>query len=139
MARTGGGDVDPERDIERLHVVLADWLVGIRDDPRPFADSLDDGFVAIVADGAVHDANGYLAHLETLRETAPPQRIELDDVEHRRAIYGIHLVTFVKRYQRPDGDRNLATSIWLRETDRTNTGLQLLHLHETPIVPDEER
>ena len=136
MGSSDPAGVDPTRDVRRLHVLLEDWFVGIRDDVGPLEQALDEGFIAITADGRQHDRSSYLASLSALKGEDPPRAVALEHVEHRRAIYGMHLVTFDKQLaQGPETDE-FTCSLWLRETDRVRTGLQWLFLQETAVAPD---
>ncbi|MFP8958041.1 DUF4440 domain-containing protein [Natrialbaceae archaeon A-CW3] len=132
---TNRTNVDTGREIRRLHTVLEDVYSGIRKDPSPIANALASSFTYVAPDGTVHDREGAL---ETWRDavgefddSAPPYTVDVRDVERRGSIYDVHLVTYERR-ERIDGDWNaLTSSVWLRETSDTLTGLEWLHLHET--------
>lgn len=131
-------DIDPLREIRRMHVLLEDWYGGIRRDLGPFETSLADEFTAVTSDGQLHDRAGYLAALDARRDAIDgPIAIEVEDVVEQRALYGVHQVTFRKRIAHDEGSSVTTCSMWLRETSRTSTGLQWLHLQETPLEVDD--
>lgn len=134
-----GTDIDPIREVRRLHVLLEDWYGGIRADLGPFESSLADGFSAITHDGALYDGPGYLEALHERRdEQAGIVSIDLDQLTAQRSLYGVHQVTFEKQVKTDEETTTSTCSMWLRETSRTATGLQWLHLQETPIEPENE-
>ena len=138
MAGSSSSSADPIREVRRLLIVLDDWFVGIRDDLAPLAQSLADGFVAVDATGRVQEGREYLEILERRKTQRSPTGLTISDPEHRRAIYGTHLITFHMRIAGSDTTEVLTYSIWLRETDQSPTGLHLLSLQETPVLPPEE-
>lgn len=141
MSPGSGDDVDPIREVNRLHLMLQDWYGGVRDDVDPIENALAGDFLSITPDGRLLDREGSIAAWRDRRraygDSRPPVRVELEDVTVARTIYGVHQVTYRKRL-RVDGDERVyQCSLWLRETERVNTGLQWLHLSETRVEPDE--
>lgn len=131
-------DIDPLREIRRMHVLLEDWYGGIRTDLGPFETSLADEFTAILRDGTLYDRAGYVSALEERKNAVGgPVGIEIEELSEQRALYGVHQVTFQKRMMSDAGPTVSRCSMWLRETSRTSTGLQWLHLQETPIDVNE--
>lgn len=134
-------DVDPEREIKRLHVVLEDWFGGIRNDLRPLEESLAPEFTAVTPDGQLHDRAAYFDRLDERRSAVGNVRIQIEELVEQRALYGMHQLTFHKRIVGGAEPDVRQCSAWVRETNRTSTGLQYLHLHETRIPqsePDDE-
>ncbi len=124
-------DVDPEREVRRLHLMLGDWFAGVRDDVEPLENAMARDFTAITPDGVVHDAGGYVDALAAERGELERARLEVEDIAERRSMYDLHQLTFVKVLRSTEGEERRTCSIWVRETNRTATGLQLLHLQET--------
>ncbi|MCU4751294.1 nuclear transport factor 2 family protein [Halobacteria archaeon AArc-curdl1] len=132
---TNRTNVDTGREIRRVHTVLEDLYGGIRGDPSPVADALASSFTYVAPDGTVHDREDTL---ETWRnasgeydDSTPPYTVDVRAVERRGSIYDVHLMTYERR-ERIDGDwSTLTSSVWLRETSDTLTGLEWLHLHES--------
>lgn len=136
MSASGGGDLDPIREVRRVHLALEDWLVGIRQDAQPIETALAPGFVAIDIHGELSAGTEWLDRLQSQYGTGAGVSIELSNLEHRRELYGLHLVTYEKALHVGEASERIMGSVWLRETDRVETtGLQWLHLQETPIPP----
>lgn len=146
MSASGGDGLDPRREVRRVHLALEDWLVGIRQDAQPIETALAPGFVAIDIHGELSEGTEWLDRLQSQYGTGARVSIQLSNLEHRRELYGLHLVTYEKELHVGDASERIRGSVWLRETDRAETtGLHWLHLQETPIPPpadedeDEER
>lgn len=122
--------------------MLEDWFVGIRDDLRPFERTLDPAFCWVGPDGVIREGDEIVAALSTERTNVKgadgPVSLNIDAIEHHRDRYGLHLITFEKRLQVGSNVDARTCSVWLAETDRSPTGLAWLHLHETPLVSDEQ-
>ena len=143
MSTGSKNEVDPPREVKRLHLMLEDWYAGIRNDIDPIIDALASDFTAIGPDGRVYDRDESVDAWEerraTYRSSTPPVSVELEDLTEQRAIYGVHQLTFEKRLRVHGEWKAYACSLWFRETDRVRTGLQWLHLSEVPIEePDED-
>lgn len=142
MSPAASSDIDPEREVRRIHVMLEDWYGGIRDQVDPFEKSLATDFTAIGPDGAIRTRtetlDAYAAERAEYAAAGVPVAIELEEIEHRRARNRLHLLTYVKRIQAGDAVEARSCSVWLRETDRAPTGLQWLHLQETPRTVTED-
>ena len=139
-------DVDPVREVERMHVFIQDWIGGLRQNMSPFTESLAEEFTFIPPSGTVLDREQSIAAMEDAgdahADSSPSFRIDVQDAEVQLSVYGMHLVTY-REHQRIDGEWHSRTSsVWLRETTRTATGLEWVHLHETwlesPHEDDEE-
>lgn len=142
MPAGSSGDVDPVREVNRLHLMLEDWYGGIREDIDPIEDALAAEFTSIGRDGVLRDRRASLRvwreDRNAYRESTPPVSVDLEDVTVQRTIYGVHQVTYRKRL-RVDGEwETYGCSLWLRETERVATGLQWLHLAETPVIESDE-
>lgn len=145
MSPSSADDVDPVREVRRLHLVLDDWYAGIRDALEPLEVALADDFTVTTPDGELTDPQGYFDAITAEREAATEagERIALnvDEIEHQRAIYGLHHVTYRETQTRAGSEDRWRCSVWMRETDRVSTGIQWLHLQKTPIpaenAPDE--
>lgn len=134
-------DVDPEREIKRIHNLLEDWYCGIRDEITAIEDALAPNVTFVDATGTIHSGEEVVSAFEdrftAAQESGAPVSLTIADIEARRELYGIHQVTFTKeRYC--DGDVETTTcSLWFRETNRVTSGLQWLHLQET-LVPEAD-
>lgn len=142
MSSGSDGEVDPTREVTRLHLMLEDWYVGIRDDISPITDALASDFTWIGPDGRHHDRKECISAWETRRSeygsSTPPVSVELEEITEERTIYGVHHLTFRKRV-RVAGDWEAFTcSLWFRETERVRTGLQWLHLVEVPVTEEQD-
>lgn len=140
MSAGSSDEVDPVREVRRLHLMLNDWYTGIRDDIDPIEAALAPEFTSIGPDGELRDATESVRAWERRRDeytaSSPPVSLELEDVAVQRTIYGVHQVTYRKQV-RVDGEWEVfGCSLWLRETDRVPTGLQWLHLTETPVATE---
>ena len=125
-------DVNPVREVNRLHLVLDDWYGNIRSDLGPVQQSLADDFTWIGPTGQVSGRNDSLEAWARRRDEI--QGIDVDDVTIQRTIYGVHQVTYTKVQQTSADTEMVMCSLWLRETEQSSTGLQWLHLTETPIT-----
>lgn len=111
--------------------MLGDWFAGIRDDIQPLEGAMARDFSAVTPDGRIHDAAGYIDALAAERAALDRARIEVEDISEQRSMYDLYQLTFEKIVRSGDGEDRRTCSIWVRETNRTATGLQLLHLQET--------
>lgn len=144
MSAGGTSDVDPVREVERLHLLLSDWYNGIRDDIDPIVSALAEDFTWIGPEGVLQEREGAVRAFQERRDdysrSTPPVSVEVEDVAVQRTIYGVHQVTYRKRV-RVDGEwQEFGCSLWFRETERVSTGLQWLHLTETPraAAPEDD-
>ena len=142
MSGGSGSDVDPVREVKRLHLVLEDWYGKIRGNIDPIENALAADFTWIGPDGGVADRSASVTawneRRESYTEAATPVGVDLEDVSLQRSIYGVHQMTYTKHVA-VDGDtRSFTCSLWLRETERAASGLQWLHLTETRIAEPEE-
>ncbi len=130
-------DVDPEREIRRLHLLLEDWYGGIREDIEPIVDALADDFSMIRPDGTLCDRDAALAawtdERDQFRASEPPVAVEIDELSVHRTLYGVHQLTYLKRLRIGGEWKNRRCSLWLRETERVPSGLQWLHQTETSV------
>lgn len=138
---SSSNDVDPVREVRRMHVLLEDWFGGIRQDLDPLKDSLAPDFTAVGPDGTRRNGTEMLEALADERDAfSSPVRVNLQDVTKHRDLYGVHHLTFEKHLAAGEETEVRTCSVWLRETNRAPTGLQWLHLQETPVEaePEEE-
>lgn len=126
-----------------MHLFIEDWIGGLRQDMSPFTEALAEEFTFVPPDGSVLDREEAIAAMEAVddahSDSSPSFRIDVQDTEVQLSVYGMHLVTY-REHQRIDGEWHSRTSsVWLRETTRTATGLEWVHLHETWLetVDDE--
>ena len=142
MPGGSGSDVDPVREVNRLHLVLEDWYGKIRGDIDPIENALAADFTWIDPDGDVADRSASVAAWRERRQSytaaATPVSIDLEDVTFQRSIYGVHQMTYTKHVTVDGETRSFTCSLWLRETERAPSGLQWLHLTETRIAESEE-
>lgn len=136
-------DVDPVREVRRMHTFIEDWIGGIRDDVSPFADALAPEFTFVPPDGVLRDRESAVAAMEDAggahADSTPHFVIEIENAERQLSVYGMHLVTY-EEYQRVDGDWQARTSsVWLRETADTPSGLEWVHLHESWLETGDEQ
>ena len=132
MAGSSGSDVNPVREVNRLHLVIDDWYGNIRPDLGPVRQSLADDFTWIGPTGVLTDRDGSLELWKSQRSEITG--IDVQDIAIQRTIYGVHQVTFIKIQQTTNDKKTMTCSLWLRETERSPTGLQWLHLTETPLI-----
>ena len=143
MTDSTASDVDPVREVERMHVFIEDWIGGLRQNISPFTEALAEEFTFVPPSGSVLDREEAIAAMEAAddahADSSPSFRVDVQDAEVQLSVYGMHLVTY-REHQRIDGEWHSRTSsVWLRETTRTATGLEWVHLHETWLeVPDED-
>ena len=135
MGSGTGSDVDPVREVNRLHLVLDDWYGGIRDHIEPIELALAEDFTWISPDGRLA---GPAESLEAWRERREerldgPTGVDVEDVTVQRTIYGVHQMTFTKHVTAAGTADSYTCTLWLRETERVPSGLQWLHLSETRI------
>lgn len=129
-------DVDPVREVNRLHLLLQDWYNGIRDDIDPISDAMASDFTSIGPTGEIRDRRSTLEAWSQERSRIAqetPVTVAVEDVSVRRSLFGLHQVT----YRREIAGNASTCDLWLRETDRVRTGLQWLHLTEVPAPADE--
>lgn len=141
MSPAASGDVDPSREIRRAHMMLEDWFGGIREEIDAIEAVLGESFTTVGSEGTVRNRTDSLEALREDREayvqSSPTVLVEVDEITHHLELHGTHMLTFEKRI-RVDGEWEARRcSLWLRETDQSPTGLQWLHLHETPIQESE--
>lgn len=141
MASGSGTDVDPEREVNRLHLMLEDWYADVRPDIDPIITALADDFTTIGPDGRLREREAAVASWEDRQasyvDSTPAVAVELEDIGVERSLYGVHQVTFGKRV-RVDGEWTIyACSLWLRETDSVPSGLQWLHLTESEVTVED--
>lgn len=135
-------DVDPAREVNRLHLLRQDWYNGIRDDIDPIEGALAGDFTWLAPDGRLRERRDAITTWTEERDdyvrSSPPVSVELEEVTVQRTLYGVHQVTYDKRV-RVDGTWTaFGCSLWLRETQRVATGLEWLHLAETPLPESAE-
>jgi hypothetical protein len=128
-------DVDPEREIDRMHEAIEDWFTGAIDDLAPFADALAPAFHIVSPDGTTRSREEIVASMAgahgTSADTEPPFVIDIRNVERRDSAGDHHLVTY-EEHQRAGGSWEARTSsAWLREEAAAPGGLAWVHLHET--------
>ncbi len=142
MGAGSATDVDPVREVKRLHLVLDDWYGGIRDDIDPLVGSLASDFTWVSPDGRLGGRDESVAAWQERRdehtEDGPPATVEIEDITIQRTIYGVHQLTFRKHVRSAGTVRPFTCSLWLRETERSPTGLQWLHLTETERTGADE-
>ncbi len=138
MSTGSSEDVDPIREVRRLHLMIGDWFAGVRNDLDPLEGAMARDFTAVTSDGEIHDASGYLEALAAERDTLDRPRIEVEEISEQRSMYDLYQISFEKIITTADREECRTCSVWVRETNRTATGLQLLHLHETTQPPAEE-
>ena len=130
-------DVQPEREVRRLHLMLEDWYGGIRSDIDPITDALASSFTWLAPDGTLADRDEALTRWSATRnefvETTPSPSVSVSSIDLRRTLFGIHQVTYHKEIRQGDAVTTRACSLWLRETERVPSGLQWLHLAEVPV------
>lgn len=142
MTDSSESGVDLAREIRRVHTIIEDGFGGIRDGLSPVADALASEFRYVAPDGTIRDREATIAamndSLGTYVDSTPPFTIDIRNVERQVSIYGMHLMTY-ERHQRIDGDwAGRTSSVWLYETEDTPTGLEWLHLQETPLTSNED-
>ena len=143
MTDSTASDVDPVREVERMHVFIEDWIGGLRQNMSPFTEALAEEFTFVPPSGSVLGREEAITAMEAAdnahADSRPSFRIDVQDAEVQLSVYGMHLVTY-REHQRIEGEWHSRTSsVWLRETTRTATGLEWVHLHETWLEsPDED-
>lgn len=130
-------DVRPEREVNRLHLMLEDWYAGVRDEIDPITEALAEDFTWIGPSGKLLDRDEAVAAwretCEEFRSADRPPAIAVEDVEVQRTLFGLHQVTYRKEIRVGEDVDGRTCSIWLRETERVPSGLQWVHLVEVPI------
>lgn len=130
-------DVRPEREVNRLHLMLEDWYAGVRDDIEPITDALADEFTWIGPAGQLLGKEAAIAAWEEdraeYRAADRPPAVAVEDIELHRTLFGLHQVTYRKETRVGDDIDIRTCSIWLRETERVPSGLQWVHLAEVPV------
>ena len=133
-------DVDPEREVKRIHLLLEDWYCGIRDEITAIEDALAPNVSFIDANGTLHAGNDVIEALNTrhaeARSVGKPVSLTIDDITVQRELYGIHQVTYTKERVQGETASKTTCSLWFRETNRVTSGLQWLHLQETPLIEE---
>lgn len=141
MANGSGSDVDPVREVNRLYLMVDDWYGGIRGHIEPIELALADDFTWVSPDGRLAGPDDALAAWRERRDELAdgPASVEVEDITVQRTIYGVHQVTFIKHISAGGESDAYTCSLWLRETEQVPSGLQWLHLTETPLeAPDED-
>lgn len=138
MTSGSSSDLDPEREVRRLHLMIEDWYADVRDNIDPIESSLASDFTWIGPEGTLYERDAGLEAWKSRRaeylDSSPSVSVELEGLGIERTLYGVHQLTFLKRV-RVDGEwEEYVCSLWLRETERVPSGLQWLHLTEVRRV-----